>query len=96
MSIDKLNVLSSQSICTEVDCAPMETSDFKISKLQNPSPSTYSSPWAFADFTHGLSGIHLYPINGNLCRDERPWGNANTENTEYTEAAQCEVFLQYS
>lgn len=31
-------------------------------------------PWVLTDFTHGLSGMHLYPINGNLCCDEDPWG----------------------
>lgn len=28
--------------------------------------------WVFTDFTHGLPGMHLYPINGNLCCDEDP------------------------
>lgn len=36
-------------------------------------PSPLLFPWVFTDFTHGLSGMHLYPINGNLCCDEDPW-----------------------
>lgn len=35
---------SSQNVCTQVDCAPMETSYFKVEQLQLPSPSTYCIP----------------------------------------------------
>lgn len=42
-------------------------------------------PWVFTNFTHGPPGMHLYPINGNLCCDEDPWSKQTQKTSSIRE-----------